>query len=313
MKVAVIGLGWMGKIHLRIYSEMVGTYVVGVVDPDPEVRKFAHENYGVAVYDTVEELLENELDAVSVCVPTTLHHEVGMKVIEKDIPLIIEKPLAVTYAQAKDLVDAANKNQVTLMVGHVERFNPVVQKVKELVKENTAISIFIERVGPYPPRIQDVGVIRDLGAHDIDLVRHLSGSEYKSVFAVTSTTIGKHEDTALITSEMENGVLGQINTNWVTPYKSRHIRVAMREGYIEANLITQQVKQYSRFVSYDQSYSVREWPIMYKEPVKEELNAFLGAIRNGTTPPITGDDGLIVIKTIEDIIEGGCNASFNGK
>jgi predicted dehydrogenase len=303
MRVGVIGLGWMGKLHLRVYSEMPKVEVVGVVDVDTEALKEVADLYGVPVFTRLHDLLDQELDAVSVCVPTSLHHEVGLDVMKRGLPLLIEKPLAATVAEGEDLVAEARRRGLQLMVGHIERFNPAVGRVKNLVQEDEVISIQIERVGPYPPRIQDVGVIKDLGSHDIDLIRHLAGSEYKRVFAVTSRTIGVHEDTAIITTEMDNGVLGQITTNWVTPYKSRHIRVAMKNGYIEADLITQQVKQYSKFTTYDASYSVREWPLVYKEPVKVELLQFLEAVRDKTPMPISGEDGLAVLRTIEELLD----------
>ena len=164
-------------------------------------------------------------------------------------------------------------------------------------------------MGPYPPRIQDVGVIRDLGSHDIDLIRFLTGSEFKDVYAVMTSSTGGHEDNALITAQMENGVLANVNTNWVTPYKSRKIRVAAKTKFIAADLVTQDVKEYSQFSTYDKSYSVREWPMVYREPVKEELTAFLTAVRDKTPVPISGEDGLEVLKVIERIFacgEGGC-------
>jgi len=302
MKVGVVGLGWMGRVHLRNYTEMADVEVVGVVDVDPKAREEVTAQFGVKAFATLDELLENDIDAMSVCVPTSLHHETGLKIIDKNINVIIEKPLATTAAEGEELVKKAAEKGVALMVGHVERFNPAVERVKELIGDDV-ISIQIERVGPYPPRIQDVGVIKDLGSHDIDLIRYLTGSEYKSVYAVSSTSIGKHEDSALITAEMENGVLANISTNWVTPYKGRKIHVACESKYIEANLITQEVKEYSAFSAYDKSYSVREWPLMFREPVKEELTQFLTALRNGTPVPISGEDGLEVLKTFDRIFD----------
>lgn len=304
IKVAVIGLGWMGKVHLRNYYEMPFVEVVGVVDVNQEVLDEVHGQFGVKGFTDIADLLENELDAVSICVPTTLHHSYGKKIIENNISLIIEKPLAATAAEAQELVDMAAEKGLHLMVGHVERFNPAVQRVKSLIGEGVEpISIQIERVGPYPPRIQDVGVIKDLASHDIDLLRFLSGSDLKDVYSVTSSTRGKHEDNALITAKTESGILCNINTNWVTPYKSRKIRVACKTKFIEANLITQEVREYSEFSTYDQSFSVREWPLIFREPVKEELIQFIDALRNGGQVPITGEDGLEVLKVIEHILE----------
>ncbi|MCM0756760.1 Gfo/Idh/MocA family oxidoreductase [Desulfovibrio aminophilus] len=305
MKVGVIGLGWMGRVHLRNYCEMPGVEVAGVVDTNREVLDEVAKQFNVPVHTEIQALLDKELDAVSVCVPTFLHHEVGLAVLGRGIPALIEKPLAATEAEGAELVALAREKKLPLMVGHVERFNPAVQRVKQLVGDDV-ISIQIERVGPYPPRIQDVGVIKDLGSHDIDLIRFITGSEYEQVYAVTSKTLGKHEDSALITARMENGVLASINTNWVTPYKSRKIHVACKSKYIEANLVTQEVKEFSQFSTYDKSYSVREWPLIYREPVKEELNQFLRAVREGTPVPISGDDGLVVLKTIEKVLACAC-------
>ncbi|MGE4551598.1 MAG: Gfo/Idh/MocA family protein [Desulfovibrionaceae bacterium] len=304
-RVAVIGLGWMGKVHLRNYTEMAQVEVVGVVDIDPAAREDAAKRFGVATYERLEDLLAQPLDAVSVCVPTSLHHDTGLAVIDKGVALLIEKPLAATVEQGRELVETAEKRGVPLMVGHIERYNPAVQRVKELVNGD-AVSISIERVGPYPPRIQDVGVIKDLGSHDIDLIRHITGSEFRNVYAVSSTNIGKHEDTALITAQMESGVLANVSTNWITPYKSRKIHVACQSKYIEANLITQEVREYSSFSTYDKSYSVREWPLVWREPVKAELTDFLGALREGRPMPITGRDGLKVLEVIDRIFACGC-------
>ncbi len=305
MKVAVIGLGWMGRIHLRNYTEMADVEVVGVVDVDKDALAQAAEQFGVATFEDIDEILKLDIDAISVCVPTSLHHSVGLKVIDKGINLLIEKPLAIDVQQGRDLVEAAKAKGVSLMVGHIERYNPAVQRVKELVGEDM-ISITIERVGPYPPRIQDVGVIKDLGAHDLDMIRNITGSEFKSLYAVKSISQGKHEDTALITAEMENGVLANISTNWVTPYKSRKVSVACESKYIAANLITQEVKEYSAFSTYDAAYSVREWPLMFREPVKSELTDFLTALREGKPMPITGEDGLRVLEAFERIFECAC-------
>lgn len=306
LRVGVIGLGWMGRLHLRVYSELPGVTVSGVMDTDAARLAEIGGQFGVPTFETLESFLEQPLDAVSVCVPTVRHLEVGLAVMERGVPLLIEKPLAASAEEGRALLAKAREKDLALMVGHIERYNPAVRRVRELVAEEEVISIQIERVGPYPPRIQDVGVMRDLGSHDIDLVRHITGSEFKKAYCVTSTTIGKHEDTALITAEMENGVLAHINTNWVTPYKSRFIHVATKDRYIEANLITQQVKAYSKFEGYDAHYSIKEWPVMFREPVVEELKAFLGAVRDGSPVPISGEDGLKVLETIERLEQCAC-------
>lgn len=310
MNVAVIGLGWMGKVHLRNYSQMSKVNVVGVMDLDSSVLEEVGMTYDVPLFTKLDALLDQKPDAVSVCVPTVHHHVTAMAVIERGIPLLVEKPLAASAAEGREIVEAAKARSVPLMVGHIERFNPAVERVKSLLEEeNHVISIIFERVGPYPPRIQDVGVVRDLASHDIDLACFLTGSRYKRISAFTSKNIGSHEDTVILSGEMESGVLVQINCNWVTPYKSRQIRVATQSRYIESNLITQQVKEYSKFESYQASYSVREWPVVFREPVREELTRFLAAVRDGAPMPITGEEGLYVIETIERVDSCACGVT----
>lgn len=300
-KVGVIGLGSMGKIHLRNYCEMPECQVVGVMDVAQSNLDEAKARFGVAGFSRLEDLLALELDAVSISVPTVLHHEVGMAVIERGVALLLEKPLAATAAQGAELVRAARAKGVPLMVGHIERFNPAVQRVKELVADGL-VSLEIERVGPFPARIQDVGVIRDLGSHDIDLLRYLTGSDFKSVSGVFSTSQGKHEDSAFICAQMENGVLGHIKTNWLTPQRSRKIRAACRDRFIEADLITQVVRELSPFDAVSKTYSVREWPCVYREQMREELTQFLRCVREKTPVPISGEDGLVVLQAIEQIL-----------
>ena len=158
--------------------------------------------------------------------------------------------------------------------------------------------------GPIPPRVKDVGVLKDLGSHDIDLLHHMTGSRFRTVSAVASTNIGEHEDTALIIARMENGILGEISTNWVTPYRSREMRVATKTRYFRADLITQQVTEYSQFVRRAANYSVRECFVAYREPIREELTLFLAALREGAPVPVSGEDGLYVLEVIERIEKG---------
>lgn len=303
-KVGVIGLGSMGKIHLRNYCEMPDVQVLGVMDVAQANLDEAKNRFGVAGFADLDEFLKLDLDAVSISVPTVLHYEVGMKVIARGVALLLEKPLAATAAQGRQLVDAARAKGVPLMVGHIERFNPAILKLKELVGEGL-VFVDIERVGPFPARIQDVGVIRDLGSHDLDLLRFLSGADFESVDAVYSTTLAPHEDSAFIGARMKNGVLGHITTNWLTPARSRSIRVACKDRYFVADLIAQQVREYGPFDPVAKTYTVKEHPVMPREQMREELTAFLAAVRGERPLPISGEDGLCVLAAIEKIFAGG--------
>ncbi|MDD3312448.1 Gfo/Idh/MocA family oxidoreductase [Pseudodesulfovibrio sp.] len=300
LKVGVVGLGKMGRIHLRNYTEMADVEVVGVVDVAAEAREEVAARFGVAAFATVEELLALGPDAVSVCVPTVLHHDAGSKLLDARVNVLIEKPLAATAGEGEELVRLAAENGVTLMVGHVERFNPAIVRLKELLGDDV-VSIQITRVSPYPARIQDVGVIKDLGSHDIDLIRFLSGSDFKSVHGVWSASLGEHEDSALIAAEMENGVLASVTTNWLTPYRERSIAVTCKARRLAANLITQEVREYSAAPGCDNAWTVREWPVMARETIKEELTRFIEAVRGGAAAPITGEDGLKVLQVFDRI------------
>lgn len=302
MRVGVIGVGIMGQIHARIYHDMPDVYLVGVVDNNPKVLTRISKKYGVSGYQSVAELLTQEIDAVSVCVPTKYHFEIGCQVIDGGIPLLIEKPLAINVEEGEILVKKARRSGVQLMVGHVERYNPVVPQIKEILKGEEVISIQITRVGPFPPRVRDIGVITDLGAHDIDLIHFITQSDFKHVFAVSSKANCAHEDSALVIAEMENGVLAQITMNWLTPFKQREIQIATKGRYIKGDLITCQVKEYRRNSNLEPTYQVREWPLFSKEPLYEELYRFITAVHEGKEVPITGEDGLYVLKVIEKIL-----------
>lgn len=304
-RVGVIGLGKMGSIHLRNYCEMADVTVAGVYDAHRPALDAAAERFGVPAFAELETLLAQGLDAVSVCVPTALHREVGLKVIASGASLLIEKPLAATAAEGRELVEAARAKGVTLMVGHVERFNPAVRKVKELVCPADVVSIHIERVSPYPARIQDVGVIRDLGPHDIDIARHLACSDFVQVHGVFTATRGVHEDMALITGRLKSGALVSISTNWSTPFRARTLRVTCKDKCICADMMTQQVREYCSDDPTGQTYTVREVPTLARETIKEELTAFLAALRAGTPAPITGEDGLKVLEVIERVFACG--------
>ena len=192
---------------------------------------------------------------------------------------------------ARRLIDAAKANDRVLMVGQVERFNPAVEAVKRAIKDEDVISIQITRVGPFPPRMGEVGVVIDLAVHDIDIIRHLTDSEIVEVQPQLARTKAEREDTALLQFRLANGTIAHITTNWVTPYKTRTLQVATKAKFVVADLMTRQVTEYFGQQP-DGSYSTRgvhSWP---NEPLKKELEAFVHAIRTGETPAVTGEDGL---------------------
>jgi predicted dehydrogenase len=177
------------------------------------------------------------------------------------------------------------------MVGHVERFNPAVESIKRAIKHEDILSIAITRVGPFPPRMSNVGVVIDLAVHDIDLIRWFTDSEIVEIQPQLSSAIAEREDIALLQFRTASGVLAHINTNWLTPFKARTIHVATRDKYLIGDLLTLQVTECFGFQP-DGSYSMRHLSVGYAEPLRSELLAFVNAIRSSRTPAVTGEEGV---------------------
>jgi predicted dehydrogenase len=298
LKAAVIGVGAMGENHARIYSELTDVELIGVADNDLDKARRVAARYGTIAYDNVCDLLACQPDVTSLVVPTSLHRDVGIVVAEAGVNMLVEKPLADTIPAARDIVDACERNRVSLMVGHVERFNPVVAVVRREIAGEPVCLMEITRIGPFPPRIKDVGIIIDLATHDVDLIRYLTGSEFEKAFSLTSCNLIKHEDVAILGFEMTDGTLARVTTNWLTPFKVRELTVATPTKYVKASLLDQRVTEYSRYTE-NETYLVRDIRVPFGEPLKLEIRAFLDSVISGTPPPVTGRDGLKVLEVLE--------------
>jgi len=291
LRVGVIGLGAMGKNHARVYSELPGVELVGICDIEEELARTIAEKYGTKVFTNYDELLKENLDAVSIAVPTSRHKEVVTYFANAGVNILVEKPIADTVANAQEIITGCRQNGVKLMVGHIERFNPVIATIKEVVKDTEIISIDITRLGPLPPRVKDVGIVIDLAIHDIDIIRYITGSELVTVHGMTSTALSNNEDTAMMSLRTANGILCHITTNWLTPFKVREINIATRDKFIKGWLVDKKLCEYRKWQE-DNSYIVTELNIPQGEPLRLELEAFVNAIINNTEPPVTGEDGL---------------------
>jgi len=298
LRTGVIGTGAMGQNHARVYSELPGVKLVGIADIDADKCAAAGRRFNCTPYQDYRELLNQHLDAVSVVVPTSLHKEVAQNVAAAGVNILVEKPIADSIPSAKEMVEICRSNNVKLMVGHVERFNPVVTVVRNDIDAEDVSLVEITRIGPFPPRIKDVGIVIDLATHDVDLIRYLTGSEFKRSFGLVSRNLIQHEDLAILAFEMGNGTLARVTTNWLTPFKVRELTIATKKKYIKASLTDQRVTEYSRY-SENESYLVRDIKVPYGEPLKLEIEAFLDCIKKDIAPPITGDDGLRVLEVIE--------------
>jgi len=291
LRIGVVGVGVMGSNHARVLSGIPGVELVGVADPDPKQRDFVSGALGCIAVNDVDALLECGVEAVTIAAPTHVHHDISLKCIAHGVHLLVEKPIASTVEEGRAIVAAARRAGVTLMVGHVERFNPAVESIKRAIKDQDILSIAITRVGPFPPRMSNVGVVIDLGVHDIDLIRWFTESEIVEIQPQMSSAVAEREDIALLQFRTASGVLAHINTNWLTPFKARNVHIATRDKYLIGDLLTLQVTECFGFQP-DGSYSMRHLSVGYAEPLRAELVAFVDAIRSGEQPAVTGEEAV---------------------
>ena len=296
IRVGVIGVGVMGYNPARVLSDLPGATMVGIAAPDQAQREKAAALLSCTAVPSLAHLIELGVDAVVVSAPTHLHHDIALEAIEAGKHVLVEKPIAPTVAEGEAIVAAARAKGVALMVGHVERFNPAVEAIKNAIRGEEILSIGITRVGPFPPRMSNVGVVIDLAVHDIDLICHFTGSQIAEVQPQVKAAVAEREDIALLQFRTENGVLAHINTNWLTPFKARTVHVATRNKYVIGDLLTRQVTECFDYKP-DGSYSMRHLPVAYAEPLRVELSRFLEAIRGEKAPAVTGEDGVASIAT----------------
>jgi UDP-N-acetylglucosamine 3-dehydrogenase len=287
IKAGVIGVGLMGENHARVYSQLPNVELVGVADIDKGKATSVARSHSCKAYADYHDLLDMNPQALSIAVPTTLHQEVASDAIQKGINILVEKPIADTLEDANKLIEAARQKQIKLMVGHIERFNPAIIKLKELIDNGllgNIISISAKRVGPYNSRIKDVGVLVDIGTHDIDIMSYLYGEPVKEVYASAGSVVHEYEDHAIVMLNFSKGRSGVIETNWLTPHKVRTLTVIGSKGYAEVN-----------YTESSLSISDREWireaKINKEEPLKLELEHFVDCIRHDKDPLVSGEVG----------------------
>jgi predicted dehydrogenase len=308
LRIGVIGAGVMGSNHARVLASLPDVILVGIADPLPEHRTRAETLIGCTTFSDFEQLLAAGVDAVTIAAPTHLHHEIALNCIGRGIHVLVEKPIASTVEEGLEIVAAAKRAGVTLMAGHVERFNPAVATVKEAIKGEEILSISITRVGPFPPRMSNVGVVIDLAVHDIDLIRWFTDSDIVEVQPQVASAVAEREDIALLQFRTASGVLAHINTNWLTPFKARNVTVATRGKYVMGDLLTREVTECFGFQP-DGSYSMRHLSVGYDEPLRAELMAFIRAVRTGETPAVTGEQAVASLEIAIDCLESRKAAS----
>lgn len=295
----MIGCGVWGIQHARVYRELESTELMAVCDVDEAKAKTVAERYGVDAYAEYEPLLRRrDVEAVSICTPTVTHAEVALRSVEAGKHILIEKPMTNLVSEARRLIREAERADVKLMVGFVERFNPAVQKTIELVRAGEIGEIILahaRRVSRRPDRVGDVGIVKDLAIHDIDVVCQLFEDPVSEVYAIAGSIAHKFEDYADIIFRFDGGRSAFIETNWLTPRKVRRLIVTGTEGLINVEYITQRV-------SIEKKTEVKEPLMVTREPLKIELGRFARAILNDEPPSPSGEEGLRALTLCEAVL-----------
>ncbi len=299
MKIIVVGAGSMGKNHARVLNTL--GHLGGIVDSNEEIGKNVAKRYGVPYSTSIENL---EFDAAVIATPTIYHYETAKKIIELGKHVLVEKPFTHSIENGEKLIDLAKEMDVVLGVGHIERFNPIVEFFKKINKKSSLITIGAKRVSGFPARIRDVGVVMDLGVHDIDVFRYLVG-EVATVYSQGGKIkTDKYEDHASILLTFKDGKTGYIETNWLTPKKTRKLWLTFTDSYAEGDYMGQWVEVSSSNLKYEEydlynieiDLNIRRINLKRDEPLRRELMEFMGAVENKRKPLVTGYDGLMAVK-----------------
>ena len=301
-RVGVIGVGHLGQHHARVYTELLDARLVGVADRDEERAHLIGENLGVPAYPTMEELIGRQApDAVSIVVPTSLHFDVARTAMEAGIPVLVEKPVTTRPDEAEELLKLAAKKDLVLQVGHIERFNSAVRYISQTV--HSPIYLESKRIGPFSPRINDVGVVLDLMIHDIDIVLSLVSSPIARIAATGRCVHTDHEDIADAQITFENGVMAHILVSRVSEKKQRQLDIMEPQRHITVNYETQTV-QINRCVRDSNGQTeILETPIFPKsEPLKLELAHFIGCVREGRQPLVGIRDGKRALEVAIEVL-----------
>lgn len=318
MRVGVIGTGSMGANHVRLYSEM--GYLSGITDLDQASGKRLAEKHGTEFVGSISDLLE-KVDAVTVATPTFTHYDIVKQALEKGVDVLVEKPFTGDPAKAMELCRLAEDNGRVLAVGMVERFNPVVAAVKEKLDAGEfgrLITFSSRRVSSMPYRIRDVGVIMDLGIHDVDVFTYLSQSPVKYVYAIGGIANGApFEDHAVIMLETEAGIKGVIEVNWLTPMKVRSVSLTCSKMFSQFDYTNQSISTSSSKYENGSNGTCFETPwefdhrtlvLKKKEPLKMELTNFLDSVKGRGKPLVSGWEALndlnICLAALRSIREG---------
>jgi predicted dehydrogenase len=285
--VAVIGLGHLGSKHARIYASFQGANLAAICDTNEEKLEKIAGDFKTKPYLDYTKLLSREnLDAVSICVPTELHYKIARDCLKKSLHVLVEKPITTTVKQADELLSLAKRKKLVFQVGHVERFNSAFEAIRQIVKK----PLFIEchRLSPFPGRSLDIGVVLDLMIHDIDIILGLVNSKPKHIDAVGVNVLTKYEDIANVRITFQNGCVCNLTASRISDETMRKIRIFIKDTYISLDYINQEAFIYRKE---KEKITCQPMQIEKEEPLAKELTHFINCIINKQRPIVSGQEG----------------------
>jgi len=305
--VAVIGTGFWGRNHARVFKELAETELLAICDIDAERARSVAKQFGVTPYTSTGKMLKNEnIEAVSICTWSTSLAREALKALKAGKNVLVEKPMAESVKQAENLLKTAEKEGLHLTVGFLMRFIPGLQHIRNALEEKTLgepVCASAKRVGQWPERIGDVGVVKDTAIHDLDVMRYVFDEDPVAVYAKTgSIAHRKFEDYAQIMLAFKGGKSAFIESNWLTPYKTRVFMITGSDAIMKLDYITQELTIENARETVQPRYTVQE-------PLKLELQHFAKCITEKEKPLVTGEDGLEALK----LAEAALKSSATGK
>ncbi len=294
--VAVVGCGVWGINHARVYAGLDKARLVKIADTDPDRRRLAKKRFDAQCCAEPEDVFrDEEVDAVSICSPTVTHARLAREALRAGKHVLVEKPMATRLSEAEGLVTLSGRMGLVLAVGLVERFNPAVSETLRLVNEGCVgqvLTVHASRLSRRPDRLGDVGVVKDLAMHDVDVVTRILGAQPVSVFSRCGSLSHSFEDYAYLSLIYDDVASGFVEANWLTPRKVRRLTVTGSEGVIRVEYLSQRVsvEKLEKFTSVDNGY---------REPLELELRDFVDAVLDDRKPTVTGVDGVNALRVCE--------------
>ncbi len=310
IRTGVIGVGNIGQHHARIYASLPGSHLVGIADTHAGRAQDIAGRYQVPAYADYRALLD-QVQAVTVAAPTTLHHEIGLACLERGVHVLMEKPLAASVEQGHALAALAGQRGLVLQVGHVERFNPTFVELANVLAEHQILAVEARRLSPFATRAADVSVVYDLMVHDLDLILTLIRAPLHSVSATGGCIRSTQPDHAMALLTFASGQVANLSASKITQHKVRQMAVTCAEAFVVADFLTRTVMVHRQSsadyfaqrgeVLYRQEGLIEQVYVPQIEPLYAEIQHFLACVREGRPPRVGGDEAIRVMVVADEV------------